>query len=732
MLWSPHILKGEILEKLQIDLEHCYGIKKLNAELDFSKTSSIAIYAPNGAMKSSLAKTFQDVASGIASGDKIFVKRQNKRVIADEKGAALPPESILVVLPYDEMLGQNAKTATLLVNSTLRKEYEELNVSSEDAKQRLIKALREHAGSKKDLEKEISSTFTPGVDQFYKALLRIEEELLSQKTAPFSAVKYDIIFDEKVIAFLDGKDVKTTIESYIKKLNELLDKSTYFRKGTFTYYNAGEIAKSLADNGFFKAKHSISLNSGVRLEINSEEQLKELVNKEKADISSDADLRKKFAAVEKLITKNVNVRQFDAYLSENEDLLPHLGNLAAFKEDVWKSYLYTFLDLYKEVIEKYRAAEKRRSEIEAEAAKERTQWQEVIEIFNDRFFVPFRLLAKNLTEVMLGQEPILSVGFMFEDGDESASVEHRDLMATLSTGEKKALYILNIIFEIRVRQQSGQDTLMIVDDIADSFDYKNKYAIIQYLKDVAEDFGFREIILTHNFDFFRTIKSRFVGYGNCLMVSRSATGVVLTKATGIDNVFVKDWKGHFFDDANKRIASIPFMRNLVEFTRGEQDADYIKLTSLLHWKSDTPHILQSDVDAIYSRIFGGAQQAANGNAPVIDSIYGSANGCLTAPEGANFEIKIVLSIAIRLKAEQFMAQRINDTPFLESISHAQTPKLVTRFRKDFAGDPAIKVIDKVTLMTPENIHLNAFMYEPILDMSDEHLRRLYLDVCGLK
>jgi hypothetical protein len=32
------------------------------------------------------------------------------------------------------------------------------------------------------------------------------------------------------------------------------------------------------------------------------------------------------------------------------------------------------------------------------------------------------------------------------------------------------------------------------------------------------------------------------------------------------------------------------------------------------------------------------------------------------------------------------------------------------------------------LMTPENLHLNSFMYEPIVDMSDEHLKRLYNDV----
>jgi hypothetical protein len=43
----------------------------------------------------------------------------------------------------------------------------------------------------------------------------------------------------------------------------------------------------------------------------------------------------------------------------------------------------------------------------------------------------------------------------------------------------------------------------------------------------------------------------------------------------------------------------------------------------------------------------------------------------------------------------------------------------------------IDTIQRVMLMTPENIHLNSFMYEPILDMSDEHLRKLYMDVAAL-
>ena len=44
----------------------------------------------------------------------------------------------------------------------------------------------------------------------------------------------------------------------------------------------------------------------------------------------------------------------------------------------------------------------------------------------------------------------------------------------------------------------------------------------------------------------------------------------------------------------------------------------------------------------------------------------------------------------------------------------------------------IKILEEVILMIPENIHLNSFMYEPILDMSDWHLQNLYKKVESLK
>lgn len=410
-----------------------------------------------------------------------------------------------------------------------------------------------------------------------------------------------------------------------------------------------------------------------------------------------------------------------------------MSNIDKFREDVWKSYLKANSEAYIEVVDKFQAAEKRRAEIETQAAAERTQWEDVIDVFNSRFFVPFKLEAKNRLSVMLGQEPMLSLGFRFEDGADSAEVERDSLVEVLSTGEKKALYVLNVIFEIEARRKTGQKTLLIVDDVADSFDYKNKYAIIQYLMEIADGPIFTQLILTHNFDFFRTINSRYVPYSQCYMVAKGAAGLSLSKAAGIQNVFVNDWKKAFFKDPVKRIASIPFMRNLIEYTKGEADASYLRLTSLLHWKKDTTSFTEGDLDTIYAALFAGAGTCKKPDEKVFNSIFAAAADCMKAGSSVKLENKILLSLAARLTAERFMVTKINDVKKVDAIVANQTTKLLSLYQACNQCDAdAVRVIQRVVLMTPENIHLNSFMYEPILDMSDDHLRALYNDVSKLR
>ena len=726
--------RGFAMERLTIDLKHCYGIRSLKHMFDFSDTSAYAIYAPNGSMKSSLAQSFKDAAEGVPSKDRIFPKRKTSRQIKDETGIDIDGDRVLVLLPYDPALRPSEKTSTLLIEPRLRKEYEQLHISIEEAKGVLLSQLKQQSRSKVNLEAEISQAIMKVANDFRGALRRLQPEIAEMPDSPLAEVEYDKVFSSNLVEALNTQGLKESIDEYINRYDELLQNSLYFSRGTFDFFNASQIANTLARNGFFRAKHTVSLKAdGADKEITDKSGLEEVIKAEKERILKDTRLLSAFNAVEKQLDKNAALRSFREYLSENKFLLSRLGNLEKLKDDIIKSYLKSHESAYQTLLDRYQDAEQKRRTIEKAAEEQRTQWEEIIDIFNDRFVVPFELRAKNRTQVMLGDSKIMELGFTYHDGTDSANIERDDLLQSLSTGERKAFYVLNVMFEVESRRKDGRETLIVADDVADSFDYQNKYAIVQYLRDISRGGLFKQIILTHNFDFLRTIESRFVGYANCLMAQKLETGIALEQASGIKNVFVNDWKKEFFKDNKRKIASIPFLRNLIEFSRGANDPHYVCLTSMLHWKTDTAKLTVRDLDAIYNAECRDHGKSSDPACSLIDIIESTADDCLASGQpGVDLVNKIVLAIAIRLRAERYVLDKIADPSFAAGIRSNQTQSLIERFKQDFPNQGSVAaVLDRVALMTPENIHLNSFMYEPLIDMGEDHLRKLYKDVRGL-
>ena len=127
------------MDKLSVKIKNCYGIQKLTYEFDFSKNRQFALYAPNGAMKSSLAKCFQDVEKDKQSTDRIFPERESERsMLAD--GTPLARESVFVVEPYNETF-KSDRVSTLLVNQNLRSQYDEVRREIDAEKDALVKEL---------------------------------------------------------------------------------------------------------------------------------------------------------------------------------------------------------------------------------------------------------------------------------------------------------------------------------------------------------------------------------------------------------------------------------------------------------------------------------------------------------------------------------------------------------------------------------------------------------------
>ena len=159
---------------------------------------------------------------------------------------------------------------------------------------------------------------------------------------------------------------------------------------------------------------------------------------------------------------------------------------------------------------------------------------------------------------------------------------------------------------------------------------------------------------------------------------------------------------------------------------------YVKLTSLLHWKPDTTSITEAELDGYYNGLFNKQGSSANGTRHVVELIHEEAEKCMGAPSGVNFENKIVLAIAARLAAEKYMVEKLNNPKIYDEMPFNQTHELLQKYKKHGGNNGDIAILSKVALMTPENIDLNSFMYEPIIDMSDEALRKLYKAAVSLK
>lgn len=718
------------MDKLSVELKHCYGIKEFNEQFDYSTNSAYAVYAPNGSMKTSFAKVFRDHANGIESKDIVFPERKTTRKISIDADNDLPKEAVFVIDPFDEDYTSD-KMSTLLVNSTLRKSYDDIHKSIDDEKYDFLKELKTLLGVRKNIEDDISLAFTNEVNRFFDSLERIEKEVLDGKPPEWADISYKEIFTDKVLAFLALPEIKKNLAEYIEKYDDLIAASTYFKRGVFNHNNASSVAKSLADNGFFRAKHSVSLKSeeGASTEVNEQTELEKIIEHEKQAIMTDPDLVSAFDKIDKKLTTK-DLRAFRDYLVEHINILPELQNIESFKQKLWISYIKEKIDAYRKLITHYQEAKDELAQIIEKAKKEQTQWERVVEIFNKRFSVPFVLVVENRTDVILNSEAP-TVTFVFRDGEDEAPIERSDLLRLLSLGERRALYVLNIIFEVEARRTSGIDSLFILDDVADSFDYKNKYAIIEYVKEMSEDDLFCLIILTHNFDFFRTIQSRFVGRSQSKMISKTDAKIELVEAAYLQPFSY--FRNNLRTNNRILVASIPFVRNLLEYTVGCEDNDYDMLTSLLHIKQNSSDVTRGDLGRVYSRVFSDTLNFGDSSGTVLAMMYDLAEDIAKDYSSAiNLENKIVLSMVIRLKAEEYMIEAINDSEKIGTIRKNQTFELFRMYKEGWTDtDESVQTLGQVNLMTPENIHLNSFMYEPILDMSDDHLKRLYTDVIAL-
>lgn len=737
------------MEFLQCKLSNCYGINTLDYKFNFkdSNTNVFAIYARNGLMKTSFAKTFKMLQNGKESEikDEIFDEEGHIEITTDQ--GALDETSIFVIKSFENSYESNS-ISSLLVNEEIKTNISEL-ISLQES---FFKKLEKASGVK------ISRTLQGKI--IYELELKLIEDLgltkdglllnlnnvrnlLDGLEIDLEDILYADIFDESVLKKISNQVFQDSIEEFCESYEEIYSSFTFLDKGNFTLGKLKNINKALDSNHFFVKENKITLD-GDYIVTNSND-LKGKID----EIESELKKVDAYTKIEKLLNDSKGIVLRDI-IENNPHIIPYLkiDRLDFLRTQLWISYIKKHIAIFQELESKYNLLEDKLGTVNLED----TQWSKALRIFEERFTLPYKMSIQNYKSTIIGSS-IPKIEFTFKKNGKSVSLDRSrlDNIDVLSQGEKRALYLLNIIFDIEKLKNTNREIVFIIDDIADSFDYKNKYAIIEYLYEIAQNNKFYLLIFSHNFDFYRTISSRLSLLGpSRLYTNIEGDKIVLTQEKYQKKAPFMIWKQQ--PNQVNVLALIPFVRNIIEYTIKDysKNNDYLFLTSLLHIKQETNTIIFKDLLDVYNRYLNidifESDIELEGN--VCEALYKKADEVTTVD--CDLEYKLLLAIAIRHKAEQFMFNVLKNRlePITWKVRRSEQIGLFDEFCnyldnannqtrelynvvKQFASKEIIEILDEVNIMTPENIHLNSFMYEPLLDMDIQELLNLYSRVKAL-
>ncbi|MDR0799962.1 MAG: hypothetical protein LBN01_00285 [Endomicrobium sp.] len=251
-------------DRVVMHFKNCYGINELDYPFDFNETKSYAIYAPNGTMKTSFAKTLIDYSKGQTPDILEFPNTvPSLSITYDESSQPINPQNIFVI--KSEINDFNTdKMSTLLVNKELRQKHLSITKQIDDKKNTLVKELQKISKIKNPNNLELvfikDITSKTDINLFFTAL-EDQKSRVETSEKEFLNIEYNTLFNDKTETIFETKDFILELEKYMMILNKLISSSAFFKKGEFNHANADTVAKQLMDNGFFKAKHKVIINT---------------------------------------------------------------------------------------------------------------------------------------------------------------------------------------------------------------------------------------------------------------------------------------------------------------------------------------------------------------------------------------------------------------------------------------------------------------------------------------
>ncbi len=735
---------------IKVHIENSYGIIDFTHNFEFDdKSRFYGLYAQNGTMKSSFAKTLESHSRGEAISDRLFKVDGVCSVDGIEK------ENILSYPSFDGRVEICDEAASLVANDEAKKAYDdalkEVSTAYDTLTESLTKMTKTGFAQETDI---IAKMYRNFVDEKSVETITVSNVITLLKSILPEVKSGNILFcDIPYNTFVSSNFNKFVVNKkyagFFKQLAEAYDKfrtsPTYYRNG-FDASSASKLIKAIGDAKYFDAEHVVALknkegkieepiSTKKGLEDHLKTDLDRIIDEHPSLKSPLEQLIKDFA-----VGTNGDVRKIFEDNSKR-DLLLFMGSEDRFYKNMWYGYLRGCIEDVESLLDTHAAAAEKIAEALEEAANAKNAWEDVVDIFNDRFSdLPYRVVITNKKDAIVNDltKPVFEIRYQNPRNLSLPYSERPDeynrlqvMGQTLSNGERKALFLLNIIFQLRNKLKNGQEILVVFDDIVESFDYKNKYAFFEYLQELSsENTQLFTIVLTHNFDFFRLVYDKiYPNVKDQFKIITRQKDATLTVADMFNPRVFGDTKKIANTDKAAWIAMIPFARNLVEFREGTSDDDYKELTKGLHVMADT--ITVQNATQVIARHANIASSPFDDTKSVHDAIIETAQEIADDPND-DFDLhkNLTLAIGTRLRIEKYIITKISDQEYQNTLSKSkdQTRELIKRYKNNSA-DPKkeenVKKFNKAAMMVDSSIHLNSFMYEPLIDMGTWELKEMY-------
>ena len=716
--------------------KNVFGISSLNGANSLDKLN--VIYAPNGTAKSSIADAIKNISVGDPVND-VYGNSPFPTYEFEIDGTVFNETNMIpfTVIKYCgvEKFDLNEEndysnlvvspSAKSLLNSSITAIKNSLNLidnillsafkkkgkgKGQKFSNSLMESLSIIAGGTENITLNFALNFKTTINPLNETLT--EEEVLS-------------LANSKGKEILQRPEVSKSVANYASIIN----KKTIGKivDSEFDIDKLNNFKNHIIEDLYFDDNKKRLLNiDGSNLD---KDQFLKIVETENLNIYGTDDAKAELDKCRDAMNKNAGYAKFSKALLNKPSLVKHSLDYATFVNELFVTFLGTVnvKQIETEVIN-IKKEQANIASLRSSISGSDNALHEIWEKFKNRFkFNKYNLDIKNKFDALTGNE--LPRFIKYQVGTNKEIID--PILLRFSTGEIRSYNLINFIIEVERTLLLGHPFTIILDDAVDSFDYKNKYGIIDYLTEIKDNPLIQIIILTHNFDFYRSIILSFGknnanqyfmykdNFGNVSLNDVKSRGYYLSVTD------FNSWKNS--GNEVKYLSFIPFLRNVLQLETNSNNHDVVDIDKYLHYEPSVSDSLDfSIIEPLMNRTnfrLPSSINSSNLYMNKLDEITAAITS--SSIRETDLEFKIILGLYIRIYLERFLTKRIENrggvvpTP---NSNYARTISLINHAKRArYLSDDELSIVIEANVVSPSYIHANSFMYEPLIDVDSSTL-----------